>query len=179
LYYPSPPATIGVRNTSVYEYVNFILCKESTEPGLRLFASRGARGSQTLLRNDGCKKFPVQLTTTPVVLYTFGRLSLVSLLTNFLILPAQPGVMMWGGTATLLGLVWLPLGQVVSWAAWLFLTYTVRMVEITARIPFAAVEVQRPSWIVMWLYYGLLLGWLAWKGGWLKSVGVVKPGDSS
>jgi hypothetical protein len=20
---------------------------------------------------------------------------------------------------------------------------------------------------VIWLYYGLLLGWLAWKGGWL------------
>jgi competence protein ComEC len=99
-----------------------------------------------------------------VILHTFGRLSLVSLLTNFLILPAQPGVMMWGGMATLLGLVWLPLGQVVGWAAWLFLTYTVRIVEITARIPFAAVEVQRPSWIVMWLYYGLLLGWLAWKG---------------
>jgi competence protein ComEC len=57
-----------------------------------------------------------------VILITFGRLSLVSLLTNFLILPAQPGVMIWGGMAPLLGLVWLPLGQAVGWVAWLFLT---------------------------------------------------------
>jgi competence protein ComEC len=120
-----------------------------------------------------------QITTTPVILYTFGRLSLVSLLTNFLVLPAQPGVMVWGGIATLLGLVWLPMGQMVSWVAWLFLTYTVRVVEITSRIPFAAIDIQRPSLIVIWLYYGVLLGWLAWKGGWSKSIGVVQLKKSS
>jgi competence protein ComEC len=120
-----------------------------------------------------------QITTTPVILYTFRRLSLVSLLTNFLILPAQPGVMIWGGIATLLGLVWLPVGQAVGWIAWLFLTYTVRVVEITAQIPFAAIDIQRPSLIVIWLYYGLLLSWLAWKGGWLKSIEFVKPGSST
>jgi competence protein ComEC len=103
----------------------------------------------------------------------------VSLLTNFLVLPAQPGVMIWGGIAILLGLVWLPMGQLVGWIAWLFLTYTVRVVEITARIPFAAIDIQWPSLIVIWLYYGLLLGWLAWKAGWLKSIGLVKLGNSS
>jgi len=87
-------------------------------------------------------------------------------------------VMIWGGIATLLGLVWVPMGQVVGWIAWLFLTYTVRVVEITARIPFAAIDIERPSLIVIWLYYGLLLGWLAWKGGWLKAIGSVKPADS-
>lgn len=119
-----------------------------------------------------------QIMTTPIILYTFGRLSLVSLLTNALILLAQPGVMVCGGIATLLGLVWSPMGQVVGWIAWLFLTYTVRVVEITARIPFAAIDIQRPSSIVIWLYYGLLLGWLAWKGGWLRSIGFVEPSDS-
>jgi competence protein ComEC len=148
--------------------------QEALEGWLRQWLSRTNVRQAVNLLNDACiVTVAAQLTTTPVILYTFGRLSLVSLLTNFFILPAQPGVMMCGGMATLLGLVWLPLGQVVGWAAWLFLTYTVRMVEITARIPFAAVEVQRPSWIVVWLYYGLLLGWLAWKGGWFKSVGVV------
>ena len=119
-----------------------------------------------------------QITTTPVIWYTFGRLSLVSPLTNFLILPAQPGVMIWGGIATLLGLVWLPMGQVVGWVAWLFLTYTVRIVEITAHIPFAAIDIQRPSLIVIWLYYGLLLSWLAWKGEWLRSIGLAKLNHS-
>ena len=119
-----------------------------------------------------------QIMTTPIILYTFGRLSLVSLLTNLLILPAQPMVMVCGGIATLLGLVWLPMGQVVGWIAWLFLTYTVRVVEITAQIPSAAIDIQRPSLIMIWLYYGLLLGWLAWKGGWLESIGFLKLDNS-
>jgi len=110
-----------------------------------------------------------QIMTTPIILYTFSRLSLVSPLTNLLILPPQPMVMICGGIATLLGLVWVPMGQVMGWIAWLVLTYTVRVVEITARIPFAAFDIQRPSLIIIWLYYGLLLGWLAWKGGYSPS----------
>jgi competence protein ComEC len=138
----------------------------------------GVKQALNVLNDAFIVTLAAQVTTTPVILYTFGRLSLVSLLANFLILPAQPGVMVWGGIATLLGLVWLPMGQVVGWIAWLFLTYTVRVVEITARIPFAAIDIQRPSLIVIWLYYGLLLGWLAWKAGWLKSAGPVKTDNS-
>ena len=104
--------------------------------------------------------FAAQITTTVIILYHFGRLSLVTLLTNFLILPAQPGVMIWGGAATLLGLVVRPLGQVVGWVAWVFLTYTIEVVRLTARVPFASVPVQMSGWIV-WAYYALL-GGLTW-----------------
>jgi len=102
-----------------------------------------------------------QITTTPIILRYFGRLSLVTLLTNVLILPIQSWVMIWGGTATLLGLVVLPLGQVVGLVAWVFLTYTIEMVRLTARIPFALVEVQMESWM-MWGCYVLLGGFTWW-----------------
>ncbi|RME37982.1 MAG: ComEC family competence protein, partial [Thermoflexia bacterium] len=59
-----------------------------------------------------------QIATLPLTLYYFRRLSLVSLLTNVLVLPAQPGVMVWGGLATLAGMLWLPLGEVLGWVAW-------------------------------------------------------------
>jgi len=101
-----------------------------------------------------------QITTLPIILYYFGRLSLVTLVTNFLILPAQAGVMIWGGVATLLGLVLLPLGQVVGWVAWVFLTFTIEMVRLTARVPFASVEVRTEGWMVF-VYYALL-GGLTW-----------------
>jgi len=99
-----------------------------------------------------------QITTLPIILYNFRQLSLVTLLTNFLILPAQPGVMLWGGVATLAGLAWLPAGQVLGWIAWLFLTYTIRAVELTARVPYAAVSLGRMNPLPVWVYYGLLLG---------------------
>ncbi len=52
-----------------------------------------------------------QVTTLPVIVYYFGRISLISLVTNFFILPAQPPIMT-GGMATLVaGLAWEPLAH--------------------------------------------------------------------
>jgi competence protein ComEC len=104
-----------------------------------------------------------QVTTLPIILSTFGRLSLVTLLTNFLILPVQSYVMIFGGFAMLLGLAVQPLGQVVGWIAWVFLTYTIEMVRLTARVPRASVPVQMAGWMVF-AYYAVLGGltwWLA------------------
>jgi competence protein ComEC len=105
-----------------------------------------------------------QLTTMPIILVTFGTLSLVTLLSNVLVLPAQTQVMLWGAAATLGGLVWEPLGRVLGWVAGLFLSYTVWVVETTARMPHAAVNLGRvsPAWIGGW-YALLMVGawWMA------------------
>lgn len=105
-----------------------------------------------------------QITTTPIILAIFKRLSLVTLLTNFLILPAQSLVMLCGGSALLLALVWLPLGQLAGWAAWVFLTYTIDVVYATARIPYASVPVGHVTRPLVWGYYlllGLITLWLS------------------
>lgn len=83
-----------------------------------------------------------QILTVPLMVGYFGQLSLVSLLANAFILPIQPGVMLWGGLATILGLVWLPLGQPFAWVAWLFLAATIGMVQAFASVPWAAVPVE-------------------------------------
>ena len=70
-----------------------------------------------------------QLITFPLIVYHFGRLSLSSLPANVAILPAQPPVMAFGGLAVLLGAVWRPLGQVLAYAVWPFVAYTIRIVE--------------------------------------------------
>ncbi len=95
-----------------------------------------------------------QIATLPLTLYYFRRLSLVSLLTNVLVLPAQPGVMVWGGLATLAGMLWLPLGEVLGWVAWLFLTYTIEVVRWAAGIPYAWVDVGRMTAAGTWALYG-------------------------
>jgi competence protein ComEC len=66
-----------------------------------------------------------------------------------------------GGLALLSGLVFRPLGQVVGWAAWVFLTYTIEMVRLTARAPFASVPVAMAGWMV-WGYYAVLAGLTWW-----------------
>ncbi len=146
--------------------------------GLVLYADRFQRGAVRLLSRvvseDRARQamgflsdallvtLAAQIATFPLTLYYFRRLSLVSLLTNFLILPAQPGVMISGGLATLAGMFYLPLGQVLSWVAWLFLTYTIEVVQWTARIPYAWLDVGRMTAEGTWALYGLIGVLTAW-----------------
>jgi competence protein ComEC len=102
-----------------------------------------------------------QLTTLPIIAYNFGTLSLVTLLSNVLILPAQQGVMLWGALATLGGLAWLPLGRALGWVAWLFLAYTIWVVEWTADLPRAAVDLGSAHAAAVVTWY-VLLGAGAW-----------------
>lgn len=102
------------------------------------------------------------LLTLPLILYHFARLSLVSPIANLLILPAQPGVMIWGGLATLTGMVIPAAGQLLAWVAWLFLSYTISLVRFFAGFPWASLPlIVTPTGVVV-LYLALIfLTWLA------------------
>lgn len=109
--------------------------------------------------NDGLLiTLAAQITTTPLVVYAFGRLSLISLLTNLLILPVQPFIMLWGGAAVLVGFVpglgWL--AQLIAYIPWLCLIYTVWVVRLTARLPLATLDFGRFSAGWLGAYYALL-----------------------
>jgi competence protein ComEC len=106
-----------------------------------------------------------QLTTLPIILNASGLLSPVTFVSNFLILPAQQQVMLWGALATGASLLWLPLGRVLGWVAWLFLAWTIWVVERTAAlaavVPFAGT--MRVAYIVAW-YAALGCGaWWVWQ----------------
>jgi competence protein ComEC len=94
-----------------------------------------------------------QVTTIPIMAYHFQRLSLVSFLANPFILPVQPAVMILGGLAVLLSLLWFPLGQIAAWAAWPFVVYTIRMVEMFNRMPHGTLVLGELSiWFVIFFY---------------------------
>lgn len=110
--------------------------------------------------------FAAQVTTLPVMAYHFNRLSLVSFIANPVILPAQPAVMILGGLAAILGMIFQPLGQLAAYIAWPFVAYTIRVVEFFAGLPAAAVSVDFPFWAVILWYVallGLTIGWIPLK----------------
>jgi competence protein ComEC len=99
-----------------------------------------------------------QITTLPIMLYQFQSLSLIAFAVNPLILFVQPMLMIAGGAAVLLGMVWLPAGQVIAWAGWAPTAYTIRVVEWGARIAAGwwPVESISPAWVIA--YYAALFG---------------------
>ncbi len=146
--------------------VGLILYTERLERGAvrllsRVTSRRQARRAVGWISEALLVTLAAQLTTTPIILYYFHRLSLITLLTNLLILPVQPAVMIWGGLATVVGLAWLPAGRLLGWVAWLPLTYTIETVRLTARAPYAWVDLGRMEGWMVWAFYGLL-GTVTW-----------------
>ena len=86
-----------------------------------------------------------QVLTVPLLVYHFGALSLASLPANFLVLPAQPAVMLTGGLTLLAGLALPAIGRLIGLTAWLFLTYTIRIIEWLARVPWASRQLHLPA----------------------------------
>jgi ComEC/Rec2-related protein len=106
-----------------------------------------------------------QVLVMPVILFHFGRFSVTSLLANALILPAQPPIVAGGMLALLAGLVWEPLGRLIAWVPWLFLTYTTEVVELVAGLPFGVVEAGPWAKSAAIAYIVVLLSFLGlWKG---------------
>lgn len=100
--------------------------------------------------------FAAQLTTLPITVYHFGRLSLISFITNPFVLPAQPPVMIIGGLAALAGKLYQPLGQVLAWVTWPFPAYTIRTVEFFAGFKGGVVTLGSFSLLGMILLYAIL-----------------------
>ncbi|MFN8474150.1 MAG: ComEC/Rec2 family competence protein [Anaerolineae bacterium] len=100
--------------------------------------------------------------TAPLIALYFGQVSLVGLLANALVLPAQPLLMLLGGIATGAGLLWLPLGRVLAVAAWFPLEWTLVIPEWLAARPWAAIDNVSLSVPQVAGFYLLAAAWIAW-----------------
>ncbi|MEJ5223549.1 MAG: ComEC/Rec2 family competence protein, partial [Anaerolineales bacterium] len=101
----------------------------------RILPAQKARAVAAPLAEYALFTLAAQITTLPIMAYHFERVSIVSLIINPLILPAQPPVMIASGLALLLSYLWFPLGQAAAALAWPFSLYTIRMVELFDKIP--------------------------------------------
>lgn len=97
-----------------------------------------------------------QLTTLPLMIYYFKRISLTALLANPLILPAQPALMVFSGLAVVVGMIIRPLGQLLAWMAWPFSAYTIRVVEWLAAIPHGSISLGQVALPLILLIYAAL-----------------------
>ena len=121
----------------------------------RLMQAETAQRFGNLLSEWALFTFAAQLTTLPILLYHFRHLSLIAFLVNPLILPVQPAVMVGGGIAMFLALIHPALGQLAAYLVLPLVTYTIRMVEWSAALPYSSV---RFSSIPL---YGVLIFYLA------------------
>ena len=113
------------------------------------------------LKNILSMTFSAQVFTLPILIYNFGYLSLVSPLTNILIVPLLPFIMVSGFIFSLVGIFWQFLGWLLSFPAWLLLTYLTKIIDWFYCLPFASLEF-KISWQWVLIFY-LILGYFVWR----------------
>ncbi len=100
--------------------------------------------------------------TLPLILMTFGRLSIIAPVVNVIVLPLIPFAMALGFATGIVGFLWLPLGTLVGWIAWALLRVILAVIEWFSTLPHIAIQL--PSINGLWVlgaYAGLAL--VIWK----------------
>jgi len=139
--------------------------------GLILFAAPiegRLAGLPAWLREPIALTLAAQLTTLPVVVGSFGRVSLVAPIANVAVVPLVPLVMLLCALAAPLGAVasLLQIGlltDAIRWAgggsAWLLLRAMIVAGHVAASVPMAALPVAAPGWLAMAWYPAIGLAW--------------------
>lgn len=95
------------------------------------------------------------IATLPLILFQFGRLSIVAPVVNVLILWLIPFIMLFGFLAVLLSFIFYSIGELVAWIALVGLQYITIVVKWFAGLKFAAVDLKIGMFVMILLYLGL------------------------
>ncbi len=125
--------------------------------------------------------------TLPLVVFYFGRISLVGVPSTLLALPALPAVLVSHAAAAFTGSAADWLGVPFGWAAWLTSSYVIAVIDALARLPAASIETGRVGPYLVWAYYAALgvayvlsrrPASFPWAASGLKSAAAGLPGPS-
>lgn len=145
----------------------------------------GEEGIGVSLANTLTDSLAVTLAATiavwPVVAHYFGIISLAGPLATFLTLPTVPAAIICGVLAGLIGLIFLPLAQIIGWFSWLFFSYILLLVGGFASMPISAIEVGKVSTTLLIIYYSALALaiWLTTNRRLREQIGAIKSRLSS
>jgi len=97
-----------------------------------------------------------QVFTLPLLIYSFGYFSVVSLISNILVIPPTPFLMALGLILPLAGILFSPLGWLVSVPCTVLLMYLMFIVDVSSRVPFAVLSLQLPFAVLILFYIPFL-----------------------
>ncbi len=114
------------------------------------------------LRSIVSATLSAQIFTLPILIYNFGRVSLVSPITNILVVPIIDLVMILGIIFAILNSVWWVLGWLASWPCWLLLAYILKVVSIFSK-PWAVKSFEDVHWtwlLFLYLVLAIVVMWI-------------------
>ncbi len=96
--------------------------------------------------------FSAIVATLPLILYHFGRLSVVALPVNLFVLWLIPYIMLFGFLSLISSFIFYPIGQILAWVTGFGLKYILFIVQIIGRQEWSSVPCKLPWWLMIMLY---------------------------
>ncbi len=107
---------------------------------------------KSFIGEDLATTISAQIFTLPILLINFGSYSIVSILVNALVLWTVPIIMVIGGISAIAGLIFDPLGYILSYLSIPFLIFFEKTVELFSRFGGGVNLVELPSLLVAGYY---------------------------
>ena len=104
-----------------------------------------------------------QIFTLPILIYNFGRVSLVAPLSNVLAVPILPFLMIFGFLTLAASLISLPLALLVSFPGQALLGYLTNIIDFFSDKPWAFKEISGVHWFWIFSFYFSLLLFAYWR----------------
>lgn len=112
------------------------------------------------MQNSFAETVAAQAMVMPILVANFGKLSLISLLVNGILLWMIPTLMYLGLILLVLGSLSLALGRIFGLFLWPMLHFFVVAVEAFAKLPFAEVKIEWFGFEAGLVYYGILFAFI-------------------
>ena len=103
-----------------------------------------------------------QFFTLPILVYNFGYIPLISPIVNILIVPFLAPITILIFVFGLFGMIFGPVGYILSWPTWLCLTYIIGVVDWFSKFPFASLTMKNLHWLWLIIFY-IILVIITWR----------------
>lgn len=104
-----------------------------------------------------------QLATLPLTVYYFGRIPILSLLANVLVVPFVGIIVGLGFITILSSLIWFPLGIGFATTNGILTKLLLIAVQFSSSLPFSHIKVSRPSILLLLIYFSGLFLVIFWQ----------------
>ena len=108
------------------------------------------------LKSSLSETLGAQLMVLPILIFSFGRVSLLSPIVNVLILWLIPLSMLLVFLVGISGLISIGLGQIAGFLGWFPLKYIIVVVETFSKIPWVSLTFKTADWWWMVIFYGVI-----------------------
>jgi competence protein ComEC len=109
-----------------------------------------------LIKESLASTLSAQIFTFPILIYNFGQISLISPLSNILILPILPAITILGFIFSFFGIIFEPIGYLFSFPCWLLLSYLLKVVDFCSKIPYSFLTL-KVNFIFLLISYSILI----------------------